>query len=258
MKYFSSFFAISLILFISNTASAEYFFDDDTIYWELNGYKYDSHNDSVKYNGEIQDKTDAWGIPNITGGSFSYSGHYLSQIYLNYEYSGTQGWDTFEPMDWFFDIDSDGIWDYILESKNTRNHGMWDLHEVSISFSDENKYIFSSAPYGYTPRYDHPIAVKDSEIGDKVGSAYFDGWRNTKPEVEHSYEATWIFNTPLFLGNNGGQFTYGFTVSCANDVIYGKAPIPTPAPTTLLLLGFGLVGLGAVARKRINKPPPPP
>ena len=45
------------------------------------------------------------------------------------------------------------------------------------------------------------------------------------------------------------KFTVGFTVNCANDVIYQEVNMPVPIPGTLFLLGSGLLGLISIKRK---------
>lgn len=56
-----------------------------------------------------------------------------------------------------------------------------------------------------------------------------------------------------FLGSNIHNFTAHFTMQCGNDDLMGRHYDPIPEPSTVLLLGAGLIGLLALGRKRFNK-----
>ena len=44
------------------------------------------------------------------------------------------------------------------------------------------------------------------------------------------------------------------TMECGNDNILGQSgPIPTPEPGTMMLLGFGMLGLAVYGKRRMNK-----
>jgi hypothetical protein len=48
----------------------------------------------------------------------------------------------------------------------------------------------------------------------------------------------------------GSDFGFHWNMTCGNDTIEGGVSVPTPEPSTLLLLGGGLLGLAFYTRKR--------
>jgi len=234
---------IFFTLLTNSYAMSSYDFTDTSTTWP--GYE------SMAYK-------DVHGVPNILGGTFLFSGHNLTGISLQYQYdaSALNAWNMFNPGDWFLDINADNVWDYVINSENTRKSGEWDIYKVAIGLSEKSKYIMSLdiTKTGASIRKDHPIEAKESLLKSKndIGDAAFSGWMNSKPSASETYSVYWDFSdTPIFLGDNGGKFTYGFAVSCANDVLYGSAPIPTPEPGSILLLATGLVPLAIRYRKKL-------
>jgi hypothetical protein len=147
-------------------------------------------------------------------------------------YINSNGWIASQGPAGHYETDTfakDGTegWNFIV----TRNaQGQWGLYSL-----DYSKIQYTNAGSGYIYRIDQ---AWQGGAGNYIGAAS----RNYDPQ---NNKLTFAFNTGDMDWTNAG---FHWTMQCGNDVLEGAAPVPEPS--TMLLLGTGLVGLLGIRKKR--------
>jgi hypothetical protein len=212
-------------------------------------------------NGTGDDSQDTIGEPDFTGGTatFSSTGKLTGLSFTVSNPVAPSSWNAnISPGDLFIDVNSDQNWDYVVHLTGISGwqaghlstvvgQGSYSIYAVNIPLGSTSAYVLSGTDNsglwsGFLIRDGHPVTLSNGSLPtSSYGTVDFSGW-GTDP----SFDFSKLPNGGLTFSN----LTIGWTVNCANDVLYEHIK-PVPEPATMLLLGTGLIGLaGYRARRR--------
>ncbi len=139
---------------------------------------------------------------------------------------------------------TDTEWDYVFD---TSEESLYDIRDAqdSIRYSDDvgkdNKWTYSYYRHNEEVLID-PTGL--TAIGDGTTTGFTNAGRTAGEFLWMSFDIT-----GMNLNPDSFSLAIHWAQTCGNDVI--KAHVSTPEPSTMLLLGFGLIAL-AMLRKRFS------
>ncbi|MCD6389879.1 MAG: PEP-CTERM sorting domain-containing protein [Desulfobulbaceae bacterium] len=167
-------------------------------------------------------------------------------IGTNYPEAGYQvgDWNTL-PADLLLDGGSNGKgWDYAIPLVDHDSFTAGEIYSItSLKISDD--FEPSSGGYGYNNGV--PVQIESG-----TALPYHGNWVWNDVGSDPAYNIGYIeFNWYWTTDGGTDPLTIGWaTATCANDPI-GMNPVPEPS--TILLMGIGLLGLVGYSRKRSKK-----
>lgn len=125
-----------------------------------------------------------------------------------------------------------------------------DLYRVA---ADRSNIIKSSAPRGYIYRENQETQIDTRIAGyriDTIGTWDINNNTGNEPYGILSFDLTNTSLVEQYL--TAKEYGFHWNMTCGNDTIEGGATAPVPEPSTVMLLGAGMLGM-AIIRKRMRK-----
>lgn len=178
-------------------------------------------------------------------------------------YDFINGEDGFTSGDLFLDIDGDAVYGDIHGSSNgnhivTHNSGydyVLDLDFVNLTY---DIYAIDTETYVQTSYYKQnqgsnpwlyesggELIAEDLAIEytteSEYGIFFNGGWHN-----QFSVDISFLLNDTAFIAH--------YTMGCGNDNLMGQGVVVhhQPEPGTMLMLGFGLIGIAGLSRRKMQ------
>ncbi len=250
---------LSMALFLGQGVSQAtlYSFGDHNYYWGHNQGWAPGQSWTDTYNNNHNSR-DVIGTPNLTGGTIETdSNGALAEIKI--AYASVSNTLSYHAGDLFLDINGDAVWDYFVDVTDSNGPALYKAPTGNTAASakkgdNDNYYELSTGVFNSSHqnwyRNDHPVYASASLIAASSFKGYLDDFTDFQPgSTPPTNYVVFDFGSSTITGVDWSKAIIGFAPTCANDVIYEHVP----EPATVLIVGFGLLGLGLCSSRKMKK-----
>ncbi|MFZ4859601.1 MAG: PEP-CTERM sorting domain-containing protein [Desulfuromonadaceae bacterium] len=150
-----------------------------------------------------------------------------------YEYALSVNWSTLA-----FNV-------YNLDPTDTTTTVWYNQNQTGTATSNPWKYNAGGTLVG------SGFGTGGGQVGSLVASEYgLSGWGTDNNHYAVSFDLSSVIAAADLYGKD---FYTHFTMGCGNDNLIGQGTAPVPEPGTMMLLGFGILGLAVYGKRRMNK-----
>ncbi len=144
-------------------------------------------------------------------------------------------------------------YDYVLDLNwTTGNYNVYAINADSMVTTAYYKQNQGSSPWQYAPPQGSESLFSGIIEYHQYGKDEDNFYGTT---LNGDWHNELIVDLGFLLGleqKDKVSFFAHYTMGCGNDNIMGNGIIPNPEPATMLLLGFGLIGLAGLGRRKLS------